>query len=101
MGGKRPAGARLTLFDAYTRYSNKQAEAATEKYVQLAKQYDISATQMALAYVNSRPFTGANIVGATNVAQLQENISSINIQLTDEVITAIENIHQEIPNPSP
>ena len=101
LGGARPAGARLTLFEAYTRYSNEQAEVATQKYVQLARQHDLSATQMALAYVNSRPFTGANIVGATSITQLEENIGSINVHLDDDVIAEIENIHQQIPNPSP
>lgn len=101
LGGARPAGARLTLFDAYTRYSNEQAEIATQKYVHLARQHDLSATQMALAYVNSRPFTGANIIGATSVTQLEENIGSIDVQLADEVVAEIENIHQQVPNPSP
>ena len=99
--GARPQGARLTLFDAYTRYSNEQAQIATQKYFQLAQKYGISATQMALTYVNSRPFTGANIIGATNNEQLQENIESINVQLSEEIIAGIEDIHREIPNPSP
>lgn len=101
LDGARPQGARLTLFDAYTRYSNAQSESATQKYVQLAQQHGLSPTQMALAYVNTRPFTGANIIGATNTIQLQENIESINLRLSDEVIARIEAIHQEIPNPSP
>ena len=99
--GARPADARLTLYKDYTRYSSNQAAEAVQKYVQLAQQHGISATQMALAYVNSRPFTGANIVGATSIAQLKENIGSINLQLEDEVVAAIEEIHQQIPNPSP
>ena len=99
--GARPADARLTLYKDYTRYSTQQATDAVQKYVHLAQQHNLSATQMALAYVNSRPFTGANIIGATSIAQLKENIGSINLQLEDEVIAAIEEIHQEIPNPSP
>ena len=101
LNGARPANARLTLFEAYTRYSNQQSQLATQKYVQLAQQHGLSAAQMALAYVNSRPFTGANIIGATNTDQLRENIDSINVTLSDEVIARIEDIHQEIPNPSP
>ena len=99
--GARPADARLTLYAAYTRYSNQQSELATQKYVQLAHDSGLSPAQMALAYVNSRPFTGANIIGATNSSQLQENIESVNIRLADDVIARIEDIHQEFPNPSP
>ena len=93
--------ARLTLFEGYTRYSNAQANAATKKYVSLAKQFRLSPTQMALAYVNSRPFLGANIIGATSISQLKENINSIDIDLSEEVVEEIENIHREMPNPSP
>lgn len=98
---KNLAKARLTLFEGYTRYSNEQAQAATKKYVQLAKKYQLSATHLALAYVNSRPFLGSNIVGATNIEQLKENIESVEVKLTQEVIGEIELIHKQIPNPSP
>lgn len=93
--------ARLTLFENYSRYSSEQAQEATRLYVDLAKSYQISTAQMALAYVNSRPFTGANIIGATTIEQLEENIKSIDLVLTDEMIEKIELIHQQIPNPSP
>ena len=101
LDGARPAAGRLTLFDSYTRYSNEQAEMATKKYFNLARQHGLSPTQMALAYINSRPFIRANIIGATTIEQLEENIASIDVQLNDEVITGIEHIHQQIPNPSP
>ena len=101
LNNAKPAGARLTLFDRFTRYSNDQARAATEKYVRLAREHGLPPAQMALAYVNSRPFVCANIVGATSVSQLRENIASIDIKLNEEIITAVEKIHQSIPNPSP
>jgi aryl-alcohol dehydrogenase-like predicted oxidoreductase len=93
--------ARLTLFEGYTRYSTEQAKAATKKYVKLANQLGLSATHMALAFVNSRPFLGASIIGATSIDQLKENIESIDVVLGTEVMREIENIHREIPNPSP
>ena len=96
-----PSRMGLTLFEEYTRYSNEQAQAATKRYVQLAKKYQLTATQLALAYVNSRPFLGANIFGATSIEQLKENIESIGVKLTQEIIDEIELIYREIPNPSP
>ena len=74
---------------------------ATEKYSDLAKKHDLSLTQMALAFVSSRPFVTSNIIGATSMEQLKENIGSINLKLDEEIINEIEAIHQEIPNPSP
>ncbi len=93
--------ARLTLFEGYTRYSNQQAKLATEKYVNLANQHGLSATQMALAYINSQPFLGSNIIGATSVDQLAENIESIDVELSQEVVEGVEEIHRQYPNPSP
>ena len=101
LNGAQPANSRLALFKNYNRYSSEQATDATQKYVALAKQHNLLPAQMALAYVNSRPFVGANIIGATTIAQLEENIKSIDLLLDANVIEGIEEIHQSIPNPSP
>ena len=96
-----PKNARITLFDRFVRYSNKEGVSATSKYVNLAREHGYSPAQMALAFVNSRPFVSANIIGATTIEQLQENIESIKIKLDDEVLEKIEQIHQQQPNPCP
>ncbi|WP_149304257.1 NADP(H)-dependent aldo-keto reductase [Pareuzebyella sediminis] len=101
LGGMRPATSRVTLFPQYTRYSNEQAVKATEKYHKLAQDHNLSMAQMALAFVNSRPFVTSNIIGATSMRQLEENIDSINVKLNNEVLQGIEAIHNEIPNPAP
>jgi aryl-alcohol dehydrogenase-like predicted oxidoreductase len=101
LNGQRPPNARLTLFDRFVRYSNAQAERATENYVALAKRAGISPAQMALAYVTSRPFVTSNIIGATTLTQLNENIASVDVRLTEEVLHEIETIHIEQPNPAP
>lgn len=97
----RPDKARLTLFDRFTRYTNPQAEWATDRYVKLAREYALEPAQMALSWVTSRPFVTSNIIGATSLAQLQQNLESINIALPPEVIEKIEVIHQQQPNPCP
>ena len=56
---------------------------------------------MALSYVNSRKFVTSNIIGATNLIQLKENIRSINIELNTDIIENIERIHNENPYPCP
>jgi len=99
--GARPAGARITLFERFSRYSNPQAEAATEAYVALAREHGLDPAQMALAFVTSRPFVTSNIIGATNLQQLQSNLGSANLVLSDEVLAGIEAIHQRHPNPAP
>lgn len=96
-----PPGARLTLFERFSRYSNAQGLAATERYVALARAHGLSPAQMALAYVNSRPFLTSNIIGATSMEQLKEDIGSIEVALSDELLAEIERIHTERPNPCP
>ena len=101
LDGKKPIGARVTEFPNYSRYSSKSSFLATEKYAKIAKENGLSLPQMALAFVNERPFVTSNIIGATSVEQLSENIDSIQFTLSEEVQKNIEKVHVEIPNPAP
>jgi len=93
--------ARLKLFPRFARYSNEQATKATKLYLELAEENNMSLAQMSLAFVNQRPFITSNIIGATSLTQLKENIESINIELTSDLIEKINAIHSIIPNPAP
>lgn len=101
VGGKKPEGARLTLFPDYDRYSNPQATAAAAEYVTLAREHGLDPAQMALAFVNSRPFLTSNIIGATTMEQLRSDIGSAGMALPDDLLEGIEAIHTRYPNPSP
>ncbi|OZG70664.1 NADP(H)-dependent aldo-keto reductase [Hahella sp. CCB-MM4] len=101
IGGERPANARITLYARFSRYTNAQGEAATEVYQSIADKYNLSLAQMALAYVTSRSFVTSNIIGATSMAQLKENIDSINLELSPEMLEDIESVHQVYTYPCP
>ena len=101
LDGAKPAGARLTVYSRFTRYSNPQAEAATREYVELARAHGISPTHLALAWVNQRPFVTSNLIGATSLEQLKENIDSVDVTLPADVLDAINQIHARHPNPAP
>ncbi|MEO6352413.1 MAG: NADP(H)-dependent aldo-keto reductase [Oxalobacteraceae bacterium] len=101
LNGAAPADSRLALFERFSRYSNPQAQAAAQAYADLAQQVGLSAAQMALAFINSRPFVASNLIGATTLEQLQENIDSVSVQLSDEALLGIEAIHTRHPNPGP
>lgn len=100
-GGARPPAARITLFSRFTRYGNPQAQAACSRYVKLAREHGLDPAQMALAFVNQQPFVTSNIIGATNLEQLDANLASLQLQLSEQVLEAIEAIHREQPNPAP
>lgn len=101
LNGAKPAGARVTLFERFARYKSENAEKATQHYVDLARQHGLDPSQLALAYVNSRRFVTSNIIGATNLEQLKINLGSVDVVLSEEILTGIENIHKLYPNPSP
>jgi aryl-alcohol dehydrogenase-like predicted oxidoreductase len=101
IGDAAPASARLNRFHQFVRYRGPIAASAIEKYVGIAKRHGLDPAQMALAFVSSRPFVTANIIGATNLAQLRSNIASIDIKLSSEVLNEIDAVNKEHPYPCP
>ena len=99
--GAKPKGARLTEFDQFQRYLNSRAKDATLHYCEIAKKHGLTPATMALAYVNNRPFLTSNIIGATTMEQLKENITSANVTLSTEIMHEIEAVHLQNPNPAP
>ena len=97
-----PKNSRLDLFyNNYPRYHNQRTYDAVDEYFKIAQKYKISLAKLALAFVNSKDFVTSNIIGATNMYQLKENIDSINISLDQKIIDEINLIHQNNPNPAP
>ena len=97
----RPDGARITRWPDYSRYCSAEAEAATAAYVALARDHGLDPAQMALAFVTSRPFTTSNLIGATSLEQLRNNLQSAELTLSEEILEGIEAIHRRYPYPSP
>ena len=96
-----PKNSRLALFKGWERMINPLAMKAYDEYYKLAKENNMTMVQLAQAFVNSRPFVTSNIIGATTMEQLKENIDSIKIELNSEIIDKINLIHNNNPNPSP
>jgi aryl-alcohol dehydrogenase-like predicted oxidoreductase len=101
LGGARPDGARCSLFERFVRYFTPQGIQATQAYVNLAREHGLDPAQMALAFVNQRPFVASNIIGATNLEQLKSNIDSLDVVLTDELLQGIQEIGTTYSNPCP
>ncbi|AMX03244.1 NADP(H)-dependent aldo-keto reductase [Microbulbifer thermotolerans] len=101
LGRRWPEDARLTLFPRFQRYTNERALQATETYVKIARQHGLDPAQMALAFVNQQPFVTSNIIGATTMEQLKNNIASIDVRLSDDLLMAIESVYAMNPNPAP
>ena len=99
--GQMPKNSRQALFKGWERHLNPLAMKAYEEYYKLAKENNMTMAQLAQAFVNTRPFVTSNIIGATTMDQLKENINSVNIELSDDILSKINIIHNNNPNPSP
>ena len=98
--GKNPPNCRYTLWaNRFDRHNTLRGEVAIEKYVNLAKKLNLAPSTFANAFVNDRPFVTSNIIGATTMDQLKENIDSIDVTLSEEILKEIEEIHLYDPNP--
>lgn len=92
---------RINKFETMSRYKSKQCYEATSKYIAIAEKYGITPAELSLAWINQQSFVTANIIGATTMTQLKENIGSINITLSKECIKEINQVQELIPNPAP
>jgi aryl-alcohol dehydrogenase-like predicted oxidoreductase len=101
LDGGRPQGARITLWPQNTRYFTEAGQEATAAYVALAKEHGLDPVRMATAFVLSRPFTTAAIVGATSLAQLENQFAALETTLSAELLAAIELIHARHTYPCP
>jgi len=99
--GLMPKNSRMALFKGWERMINPLAMKAYDEYYKLAKDNNMTMVQLAQSFVNSRPFVTSNIIGATTMEQLKENIDAIDIELSDEIMNKINLIHNNNPNPSP
>ena len=96
--GALPKGSRKELFNRLQRYEGPYAEEAIEAYLNIARKYEIDPSQLANQFVTSRPFVTSNIIGATNMEQLQLAVTSINIKITKEIEEDIEKAFQRHGN---
>lgn len=101
LNGQLPEKSRIKLFPQYSRYNSEQCTFLTQKYAELATQLNITLTELSLAFINQQPFLTGNIIGATTLEQLKENIGSIHVELSEETLIKIDEIQALQPNPAP
>jgi len=96
------AKGRVTQFIGYAkRYNKPSVPSASAAYAKLAREHGLTPTQLALSFVMHRWCVTSTIIGATNMAQLQENVAAYTVKLSDAVLAGIEKIHLTAPNPAP
>ena len=99
--GESHPNARINLFPQMSRYNSDQSAEAARLYQEIAKKNGLTLTELALGFVRHQQFVTSTIIGATTMEQLKENIDTIKITLSDEIIKEIDAVQAIIPNPAP
>jgi aryl-alcohol dehydrogenase-like predicted oxidoreductase len=99
--GESHPKARINLFPQYKRYNSDQCTEATKLYQEIAKKHGLTLTQLAMGFVLAQPFLTSAIIGATTLEQLKENIDTIDVMLSKEILAEIDAVQAIIPDPAP
>lgn len=101
LSGEKQPNARITLFPQFSRYNSAQCAEATRLYQEIATKNGLSLTELSLAFIEQQSFVTSTIIGATTLDQLKENIATINVSISDEILKAIDEVQAVIPDPAP
>jgi aryl-alcohol dehydrogenase-like predicted oxidoreductase len=99
--GEKHPNARINLFPQFSRYNSAQSTEATRLYQEIANKNGLSLTALSLAFIEQQAFVTSTIIGATTMEQLKENIDTIDVSLSDDILKAIDAVHAIIPDPAP
>lgn len=100
LDGARPHGSRWTLEQRHGLFrDNSISQEATRAYCNIANKYNITPSQLAIAWCDQVDGVTSTIIGATNIQQLTENIHAFSMTLTDDCLHDIELILKQYPIP--
>ncbi|MEM7318609.1 MAG: aldo/keto reductase [Pseudomonadota bacterium] len=72
---------------------------AVAAYLEIAARHGLDPVLMALAWCRTRPFMASAIFGATTMPQLEHALTSVELNLSDEVVREIDTAHRAHPMP--
>lgn len=101
LNGESHPNSRISLFPQLARYNSAQSAEATKLYNEIAIKNGLTLTELSLAFVNQQPFVTSTIIGATTMEQLKENVATIDVFLSDEILMEINAVQAVIPDPAP
>jgi aryl-alcohol dehydrogenase (NADP+) len=101
LDGRRPPDTRFALFDSLgARFRKPIVDEAIAAYAALAARRGVTLVQLALGYVRTRWYLGAMLVGATTLAQLEEDLAAAQFELDAETLAEIAALQARYPNPA-
>ncbi len=97
--GAIPEGSRLTFNPELGGRKTARAFEAVDAYLKVAKEHDLHPVHMALAWCCQRPFMGSVIFGATRMEQLELALGAVDVTLSQEILTALDDVNKAHPMP--
>ncbi|KAJ0975655.1 hypothetical protein J5N97_017620 [Dioscorea zingiberensis] len=106
--GGGPSDARMNLLrgiysEGESRYnlSNAILKSAVQAYVNIAVKHALSPASLAIAFVLRHPLLASAVFGATKPWQLSEVLEASRVNLTEDILVEVNQVHATYPNPCP
>lgn len=100
LGGKRPTGTRWSMLQRNGLFRDTpQSNQAIAAFIELATAHSVAPAQLALAWVNQVEGVTSTIIGATSMAQLQQNIAAFSQPLTAAILEDLTQFLRQYPAP--
>ncbi|MBM2577920.1 aldo/keto reductase [Jannaschia sp. Os4] len=98
-GGAVPEGSRRSINGGLGGRMSDRVEGAVDAYLRLAADHGVDPVHLSLAWLRHRPFACSAILGATTLAQLQHGLKAVDVDLSDETVAAVDEVHKAWPLP--
>ncbi len=100
LNGQRPAGSRWSKAQRNGLFrDNETVNAAVKDYAAIARQYELTPAQLALAWCAQVDGVTATIIGATKTEQLKENLTAFEVSLSETALADIDTVLRRYPLP--
>jgi len=81
------------------RFLNPKTLRATERYMEIAKRYNLDVTTLATAWSMHFPFVASTIIGMTNAQQLDATLDALDVTLSEELLAECDVVNRDILYP--
>lgn len=89
---QKPAGSRADTDPNFYKFFNEELLALSEQVSEMSADTGCSPSSLSLAWLMHQPCVSTVIVGATKVEQLEDNITSVNVELNEEQLSRLNEI---------
>ncbi|MBU2918545.1 aldo/keto reductase [Psychrosphaera sp. F3M07] len=100
LNGARPEGSRWTMAQRNGLFrATEQCDLAIQQYAKIAANAGITTAQLALNWCDNVDGVTSTIIGATSLNQLEENIAAFDLTLSEQTLSAVDQVIKTYPAP--